>query len=344
MKTIYRIIRVIIPVMLIAFILICKYNPVWGEFYATTIYPPLSHCLSAISSLFSFPLNEVLIILFVITLFIIPILFRKKGWKGIIIREGEFLVWIYIWFYIGWGINYFREDIYTRLEKSPAPYNESQFREFLRDFTEEINLSYCSDIQIDRDNLGNSVNNYYRKIAPELFLTSPNSYQRAKNFIFSRFYSAIGVGGSMGPFCAEAQLNSDLLDIEYPFSYAHEFAHLTSVSNEAEANYYAYRFCVEANSKSLNYCGYFGILPYVANNVYTLLGEEEYQRWREAIDDEIWSDYSESIEYWQERYSPIIGKVQRWIYNQFLKSNKISSGRKNYSEVIGLILSLEYNK
>lgn len=82
----------------------------------------------------------------------------------------------------------------------------------------------------------------------------------------------------------------------------------------------------------------------MANNVYTLLGEEEYQRWREAIDDEIWSDYSESIEYWQERYSPIIGKVQRWIYNQFLKSNKISSGRKNYSEVIGLILSLEYNK
>ena len=342
MKKIYRIIRIAIPVLLIAFILICKQNPIWGEFYATEIYPTLSHFLSAITSIFTFPLNEILIILFVITLFIIPLLLKKRSWRAILFREIEFLLWIYIWFYIGWGINYFREDLYTRLDKSPKQYIEEDFREFLNDFSNGINKSYCADIELDSKFIHSAVVEYYSCIASERAIVKPKSYQRCKEFIFSRFYSAIGVGGSMGPFCAEAQLNDELLEYEYPFSYAHEFAHLLGVSNEAEANYCAYRLCIESSSKEMNYCGYFAILPYVMNNVVSLLGKEEFEIWRAGIRDEVWSDYSESNEYWQERYSPFVGKIQKWIYNQFLKSNKISSGRKNYSEVVGIILSLDY--
>lgn len=34
-------------------------------------------------------------------------------------------------------------------------------------------------------------------------------------------------------------------------------------------------------------------------------------------------------------------EVQNKIYNLFLKGNNIPSGRKNYAEVIGILLSLE---
>ncbi len=38
-------------------------------------------------------------------------------------------------------------------------------------------------------------------------------------------------------------------------------------------------------------------------------------------------------------YNPAVGKMQDWIYDLYLKGNKIKSGRKNYSEVVGLLVS-----
>lgn len=39
------------------------------------------------------------------------------------------------------------------------------------------------------------------------------------------------------------------------------------------------------------------------------------------------------------KYSPLVGNIQDWIYDLYLKGNKIESGRKNYSEVVGLLIS-----
>ena len=45
--------------------------------------------------------------------------------------------------------------------------------------------------------------------------------------------------------------------------------------------------------------------------------------------------------YWNERYSTLLGEMQNKIYNLFLKGNNIPPGRKNYAEVIWILLSLE---
>ncbi len=46
-------------------------------------------------------------------------------------------------------------------------------------------------------------------------------------------------------------------------------------------------------------------------------------------------------EYWMRKYNPLVGDIQDRIYDLYLKGNKIESGRKNYSEVIGLLISYE---
>ena len=148
----------------------------------------------------------------------------------------------------------------------------------------------------------------------------------------------------MGPFFSEAQLNADLLEVQYPFTYAHEFSHLLGVSNEAEANYWAYRACTESSLPALQYCGYFGLLPYVISNASYLLSKEDFQAWTKTIKPEIIEQYNEKNTYWRKLYSPWIGNIQDFTYNLFLKGNKITSGKKNYAEVIGLLLSLPVNK
>ena len=326
----------------IAFVVLCRYMPTLAEGYARMVYPPLSAVLSVCSSIFPFPLMEVFVVGIIFWLILYPIYLYKKGvrLRKIIFREGKILAWIYVWFYLAWGLNYYRHNIYTRLQTPPVAYEEQHFKNFLKDYTERLNATYQPSTNMDEEELKQHVHAFYTQLPSTYGLAKPHAWQEPKNFIFTPLYSKVGVLGSMGPFFAEAQLNADLPEVQYPFTYAHEFSHLLGVSNEAEANYWAYRACTESISATLQYCGYFGLLPYVLSNASYLLPKEEFQAWIRTIKPEIIEQYNEKNTYWRELYSPWIGEIQDFTYNLFLKGNKISSGKKNYAEVIGLLLSL----
>ena len=337
-----RIVRWILLCVALAFILCCRYLPALAEGYARMAYPVLSSTLSAFSSLFPFPLMEVFVVVLILWLIIYPIRLRKKRFRlrQIIFREGEILAWVYVWFYLGWGLNYYRYNIYTRLQTPPVAYEEQHFQDFLKEYTDRLNATYQPTTEMDGEELKHYVHSFYANLPSTYGLAKPHSWQEPKDFIFTPIYSKVGVLGSMGPFFSEAQLNADLPDVQYPFTYAHEFSHLLGVSSEAEANYWAYRACTESSSSTLQYCGYFGLLPYVISNASYLLQEDAFKLWVQTIRPEVIEQYKEKNIYWKERYSPLIGSAQDFAYNLFLKGNKIPSGKKNYAEVIGLLLSL----
>ena len=326
----------------LSFITLCRYIPQLAEGYALVVYPPLSAALSAFSSLFPFPLMEIFVVSLILVLILYPIHLRKRGirFRKIILREVEILAWVYVWFYLAWGLNYYRHNIYTRLQTPPAAYEEIHFKSFLHEYTERLNATYQANTQIDTDTLREVIGTFYTSLPSVYGLTRPQPWQTPKKFLFTPMYNKVGVLGSMGPFFAEAQLNADLPKVQYPFTYAHEFAHLLGVSNEAEANYWAYRACTESSLPALQYCGYFGLLPYVLSNASSLLPQEDFNTWVQTIRPEVREQFNEKNKYWQEKYSPFIGSIQDFTYNLFLKGNKISSGKKNYAEVIGLLLSL----
>ena len=326
----------------LSFVILCRYIPHLAEGYARMVYPPLSAALSAFSSLFPFPLMEVSVVGLILVIILYPTHLHKKGirFRKILFREGEILAWIYVWFYLAWGLNYYRHDIYTRLQTPPIAYEEAHFKSFLHEYTERLNDTYQLDIQLDANTLRETIGTFYSNLPSVYGLAQPQPWQTPKKFLFTPIYNKVGVLGSMGPFFAEAQLNGDLPEVQYPFTYAHEFSHLLGVSNEAEANYWAYRACTESSLPTLQYCGYFGLLPYVISNASYLLPQEDFDAWIQSIRPEVREQFNEKNKYWREKYSPLIGSIQDFTYNLFLKGNKISSGKKNYAEVIGLLLSL----
>ncbi len=341
-KKIFTIIRYVLPALLITFIILCRFLPSFAEGYALYIYPSLSTVLSAFSSLFSFSLEEVLVVAVVLLILLLPLLKRRKGktWRNVLCAEAELLAWIYIWFYLGWGLNYFRYNIYTRTQTPPAAYDESAFMHFLTTYTDSLNHSYSPEPELNHDVMGKEIKEFYRTLPAHYGLAKPRDFQNPKFFTFTSLYSGVGVLGSMGPFFAEAQLNADLLPVQLPFTYAHEFSHLLGISSEAEANFWAYRACTASSLPELRYSGYFGLLPYVLVNARSLLPEEKYREWVKTLRPEVVAEYEENRIYWNERYSPLIGNVQDYIYNLFLKGNQIPSGKKNYAEVISILLSL----
>lgn len=85
--------------------------------------------------------------------------------------------------------------------------------------------------------------------------------------------------GCHGTVFAEAQVNEDVLPEQYPFTMAHEFAHLLGVGSEAEANYFAFLVCMQSDSDAMRYSGYFSLLPYVAVSARKLLSDDRFQEW-----------------------------------------------------------------
>ncbi len=331
---------VILWVLFFVVIITVRFFPEAGEWYARRIYPVVAYVLSLFSSIFPFSLGDCFIVMACMGLLFYWVRgFRKRisFWRRLR-RSIFFLGWIYIWFYVAWGLNYFREDFYTRHQLPHAVYEPDKFRVFLDDYVHRLNADYTTET-IASARVAQDILKGYEQMADTLGLIRPRGGLKVKKMLFSSFLSKVGVTGYMGPFFTEFQLNEEIRPEEYPGVYAHEMAHRLNVSSEAEANFCAWLVCNRSTEPAIRYSGNFLIFGYVMRNAAVLLEEEEYLHLIQGIRPEILQQYKSYQHYWQEKYSPWIGKIQNRMYNFFLKSNRISSGTKNYSEVIGMILA-----
>ncbi len=202
------------------------------------------------------------------------------------------------------------------------------------------NASFVPVEKIDKALVAEEVKKGYHEIAGRFSLVSPAGYLHPKPMLMPFLMSGVGVLGYMGPFFTEYNLNPDLLPVQYPFTYAHEMAHVLGISSEAEANLYGFLVCSRSGVPEIRFSAYFALLPYVLSNAYGLLSEEEFNEWKETISPEVKDLYNRKVAYWENLYSPFIGEIQSTVYNWFLKGNNIPSGRKNYSEVVALLMAL----
>lgn len=256
------------------------------------------------------------------------------------LRDGEYLLWIYVWFYLAWGLNYSQKNFYERTHIPYVAYTPDKFKEFVEEYIRHLNNSYVPITSIDKNRVCKEAVKGYKQISDTLGIhRPPYDSPRAKTMLFTPLISMVGVSGSMGPFFCEFTLNGDLPPSQYPATYTHELAHLLGITSEAEANFYAYEVCTRSQVESIRFSGYFSILSHVLGNARRLMTAEEYTELFNSIRPEIIELARSNQTYWMAKYSPLIGNIQNWIYDLYLKGNKIESGRKNYSEVIGLLIS-----
>ena len=333
--------RRIVLACLLALILIIRIIPFGGEFYATCLYPYISFGLSFISSFCPWSLEEILVCIFGALLLLYPIISLLCRKKHILSGELEILLWIVVWFYMGWGCNYFRDSFYYRLMIFPKDYEKETFYSFIEEFSDNLNKSYTDNTKIDKPHVMEIIKSNFQNIPAGYGLTKPQSFQKPKNLLFNELYSQVGVLGYMGPFMAESQLNEELSDLEYPFTYAHELSHLLGISSEAEANYWAFSICSRSDNPQIRYSAYHGLLPYVVNNAMSVLDEEKYENWMKTIKPEILEDSKKTSSFWKSRRNPQLNKIQNFVYNIFLKSNNIKDGMQNYNQVIGMLIAVK---
>ena len=94
---------------LLILVWLTQWIPALATIYSQTIYPLISYVLSFFSGLFPFAIGDLFIFLSITGVIVYPFyarLRKKLPWKKILLRDGEYLLWIYVWFYLAWGLNY----------------------------------------------------------------------------------------------------------------------------------------------------------------------------------------------------------------------------------------------
>ena len=343
-------------IALLILVTLTKMIPLWGFIYTTRIYPVIGTLLSPISGFFPFAVGDIFIALSIAWVILYPIYeigLRKKRVFG---RVAEYLLWVYAWFYIAWGLNYSQPNIYYRIGMKPVEVSKAKFKKFAYQYADSLNaLSNASlsnarksifpDSIVD-DGLKNRVRDAvlkeYNKIGYREGINRPfNQHPHAKTMVFTPLSSMAGVTGSMGPFFCEFTLNGDILAHDYPATYAHEFAHFLGVANEGEANFYSYIVCTASADKQVRFSGYYHIFFHVLNNVFDILGEKEGERFLKHIRPEIIQRARNDRRYWLSKRCKALDAAQDFIFELYLRGNHVAEGRKSYSGVIGLILAWE---
>ena len=348
-------------IALLILVTLTKMIPLWGFIYTTRIYPVIGNLLSPISGFFPFAVGDIFIALSITWVILYPIYeigLRKKRVFG---RVAEYLLWVYAWFYIAWGLNYSQPNIYYRIGMKPVEVSKAKFKKFAYQYADSLNAlsnaslsnaslnnarkSISPDSIVDdalKNRVRDAVLKEYNKIGYREGINRPfNQHPHAKTMVFTPLSSMAGVTGSMGPFFCEFTLNGDILAHDYPATYAHEFAHFLGVANEGEANFYSYIVCTASTDKQVRLSGYYHIFFHVLNNVYDILGEKEGERFLKHIRPEIIQRARNDRHYWLSKRCKALDAAQDFIFELYLKGNHVAEGRKSYSGVIGLILAWE---
>ena len=351
-------------IALLILVTLTKMIPLWGFIYTYRIYPVIGTLLSPISGIFPFAVGDIFIALSIAWVILYPIYeigLRKKRVFG---RVAEYLLWVYAWFYIAWGLNYSQPNIYYRIGMKPVEVSKAKFKKFAYQYADSINAlsnaSLCNaslsnarksispDSIVDdalKNRVRDAVLKEYNKIGYREGINRPfNQHPHAKTMVFTPISSMSGVTGSMGPFFCEFTLNGDILAHDYPATYAHEFAHFLGVANEGEANFYSYIVCTASADKQVRFSGYYHIFFHVLNNVFDILGEKEGERFLKHIRPEIIQLAKSDRRYWLSKRCKALDAAQDFIFELYLRGNHVAEGRKSYSGVIGLILAWEEKK
>lgn len=350
-------------IALLLIILFIKSSVYWSLEYTFRFYPYIGWMLSHISGIFPFAIGDLFIALSISWVILYPVYqicikkkLLKKGWlrqdatllkkRMVFCHVAEYLLWVYAWFYLAWGLNYSQPIIFVRMRMMPAKVSKQTLRDFANRYVDSINyLSESISYKDLKKRTQDEVLHGYNQLPLRMGINSPfNQHPRVKTMVFTPLSSMAGVTGSMGPFFCEFTLNGDILPHDYPATYAHEFAHFLGVANEGEANFYSYIVCTASADKQVRFSGYYHIFFHVLNNVFDILGEKEGERFLRHIRPEIIQLAKSDRRYWLSKRCKALDAAQDFIFELYLRGNHVAEGRKSYSGVIGLILAWEEKK
>jgi hypothetical protein len=253
-----------------------------------------------------------------------------------------FVLFVYVFFNLLWGLNYNRKGISYQLDMQVKPYSVGQLDTLTSTLVSRLNTYAALVTDAQRDS-------FHRKRA--LFDISADAYKEAsaqysflqynrvsvKPSIFSYLGNYLGFQGYYNPFSGEAQVNTTIPPVLEPFVTTHEIAHQLGYAKENEANFVAFLACRHSQSAALKYSMYFDMYNYSIRELYkrnaALADSFQKQLHPQAVKD---------IKEWRaffSKYKNPIEPIIMWAYGHYLKANNQPGGKMTYNEVVAWLVA-----
>jgi hypothetical protein len=313
-----------------------------AEAYVNRCYPAIATVLSSISYRVPFSLFDVLLIAAIVVFIgsVVLIFMRKISFIRWIKALVSAVLWIVSWFYMVWGIAYFRPGFHERFGIEPSVEDTVYFETLVSRYINSLNRSYIAEFNFDITEIDNAIETAYQTLNKQLHLPYPCGKRRPKHSVIEGLMTRTGVSGFFAPFFNEEHLNDYQLPISYPFTSAHEKAHQFGIASESECNLYASVVCCSSKHSLTRYSGYLTTVGYLLNNL-RKMSPEKYREYIRKVDSRIIDDYRKISAHWQQALNPVLSSVQDKIYDSYLKTNNQQSGILSYSEMTVLLVAWE---
>lgn len=325
--------------------------------FSRGIYLSISTLLSAFNRLFPFSLAEWCLLAFPILLFpIVALITWRQVQQGLgplqIAGKGvRALIWCagagFLSFQLLWGLNYQRPPLGQILRLSDREAASQEIEEISQTLIAQVNQNWDeargdqdwsqhSSLNKTNTDLNEIIENAYRA-EPLLLDARTLKPGPPKPVFFSRLLSRVGISGVFSPFTGEPNFNKEQPAVDLPYSIAHEKAHQRGFAREDEANFIAFLICIKAADPYVRYCGYVRGLR-VLSALRSSVPDERYREIVSVLSEGPRNDLRASADFWRNSRSEFFGRAAERANDSYLRANRVTSGIKNYGEVVSLIL------
>jgi len=322
----------------------------WVErYYARGWYPVVQRGLTAMSNAVPFALLDLLMIAgLVVGAVAMATVIRaprgarrralaRRAWQGVV--AGALL---YLTFLAAWGFNYRREPVSAWLD-----FDESRVTTAA---VLELNETAVGEMGRLRPRLPEhleawpATDRVARRLLPALgqgtrvlHLPAPVRAGRPKTSILDPYFTRAGVSGMTDPFFLETLLPSNLLPFERPAVIAHEWGHLAGLARESDASFFGLVVCFQGDDAA-QYSAWLEIFL----DTLAARDREGRQEVRGRLPALVRADL-DAMARRTERDQISAVRFAAWrAYDSYLRSNRVTSGVRNYGEVVRLMVGTRF--
>ncbi len=236
------------------------------------------------------------------------------------------------WFELGWGWNYARAPLETRVRFDRARVTPAAARALRDRAMAQMNaLAGVAHARASEPLDIAALRSAWLPAVQRAGDTWTPNVGKPKLTIADPFMVATGTSGFINPLTLNVQVASDLFWFERPFDLAHEWSHDAAYAREDEANYFGIITCLRSHDPAVQYAGWFALFLY--------LPQKRHYAHREFVP-LVWQDFA-AIRRRDARHINVLLAHWTWrTYNVYLKSNRIAAGIANYNEVTRLMLGV----
>ena len=162
------------------------------------------------------------------------------------------------------------------------------------------------------------------------------STARVKTLLSSKWFGKTGTTGIFIAFTGESSISSTTFAASVPFTMCHEIGHRMAFARENEANFAAFLACEASEDARFTYSGYYTAFLYCYNALRKVDAAAANEVWSGACD-ELRADCAAANSHYKKVEDQKVSQVTDKIYNSYLQTVGVESGRQSYGEVVDLL-------